>query len=124
VIPKQEMESTRANVSFADDRHSNQPVKQEIQRMTNILDAKYSKADLIKIVKEADHLTSEEQEQLYKTLKKKNEDIFDGTLGTFTGKPYNMKLKEKCEPFHAQRFLVPHIHEFTFKLELDHLCSL
>jgi hypothetical protein len=71
VIPKQEMESTRANVSFADDRHSNQPVKQEIQRMTNILDAKYSKADLIKIVKEADHLTSEEQEQLYKTFKKK-----------------------------------------------------
>ncbi len=81
-----ELESTQANVYFADDQRSNQPVRQKIQRMTDILDAKYSKADLVKIVKDADHPTNKEREQLYRILKK-NEDMFDGRLGTFTGKP-------------------------------------
>ncbi len=91
--------------------------------MTDILDAKYSKADLRKIVEEATHLNDKEREQLYKTLKK-NEDLFDGTLGTFNGEPYDIKLKENAEPFHTRPFPVPRIHEFTFKSELDRLCSL
>ena len=117
------MESTQADAYFVDDRRSNQPIKQEIQRMTDILDAKYSKADLRKLVEEATHLNDEEKEQLYKTIKK-NEDLFDGTLGTFTGEPYDIKLKENAEPFHTRPFPVPRIHEFTFRLELDRLCSL
>jgi hypothetical protein len=69
-IPWRDMESTQADAYFADDRHANQPVEQEIQRMTDILDAKYSKADLRKIVEEATHLNEKEREQLYKTSKK------------------------------------------------------
>ena len=75
--------------------------------MTDILDAKYSKADLRKIVEEATHLNDKEREQLYKTFKK-NEDLFDKPLGTFTGEPYDIKLKENAEPFHTRPFPVPH----------------
>ena len=58
------------------------------------------------------------------TLLKKYEDLFDGTLGEFTGKPYDIKLKDNIEPFHSRPFPVPRIHEFTLKSELDRLCSL
>ena len=69
-IPWRDVESTQADAYFADDWQVNQPGEQGIQQMTNILDAKYSKADLRKIVEEATHLNDKEREQLYKTLKK------------------------------------------------------
>jgi hypothetical protein len=92
-IPWQDMDSTIEDVYFADNLYSKEPVEQEIQRMTDILDAKYKKADLTKVVEAAVHLSSKEREQLYKWLKK-HEDLFDGTLGKFTGKPYYIKLKD------------------------------
>jgi hypothetical protein len=50
--------------------------------------------------------------------------LFDGTLGTFTGAPCDVKLKDNVEPHHARPFPVPKIHELTLKSELDHLCEL
>jgi predicted aspartyl protease len=122
-IPWRDMDSTIEDAYFAEDIYSNEPVEQEIQRMTDILDAKYSKADLRKVVDAAVHLSTKEREELYRLLKK-HEDLFDGTLGTFTGEPYDIKLKDNVEPFHTRPFPVPRIHEFTFKSELDRLCSL
>jgi hypothetical protein len=95
----------------------------EIKQMTDILDAKYTKANLEEIVKAADHLNYTERDELYKLLKK-YEDLFDGTLGTFTGTPYDIKLKENVEPFHTRASPVPKIHELTFKSEIDRLVSL
>ena len=43
---------------LAEDRQSYQPVEQEMQQMTDILDAKYKKANLDEIAADADHLTS------------------------------------------------------------------
>ena len=80
--------------------------------MTDILDAKYSKADLRKIVEEATHLNEKEREQLYKTLKK-NEDLFDGTLGTFTGKPYDIRVKDNVEPRRSRCLPVPKSDELA-----------
>jgi hypothetical protein len=94
-----------------------------MQRMTDILDAKYKKANLDKIAANANHLTNSEQESLLKLLKK-YEDLFDGTLGTFTGTPYDIKLKNSVEPHHAQPFPVLKIHKLTLKSELDRLCEL
>ena len=42
-------------------------------------------------------------------------------LGTCHGKPYDIKLKPYAEPYHGKPFPVPHIHELTFKQELDRL---
>ncbi len=122
-IPWRSQDSTKEDIFLADDLYSNEPIEQEIKRMTDILDAKYAKADLRKVVDAAVHLTNDEQESLY-TLLKKYEDLFDGTLGEFTGKPYDIKLKDNIEPFHSRPFPVPRIHEFTLKSELDRLCSL
>ena len=45
--------------------------------------------------------------------------MFDGNLGTWYGKPYDIKLKPDAEPYHGKPFPVPRIHELTFKQELD-----
>ena len=45
--------------------------------------------------------------------------MFDGNLGTWHGKPYDIKLKPGAEPYLGKPFPVPHIHEHTFKQELD-----
>jgi transposase InsO family protein len=122
-IPWRNVDSTYDDIYLAEDRHNYQPIEQEMQRMTDILDAKYKKADLNEIASSADHLTTSEQASLLALLKK-YEGLFDGTLGTFTGKPYDIQLKDNVQPHHARPFPVPKIHELTLKAELDRLCDL
>jgi transposase InsO family protein len=122
-IPWRNIDSTVEDIYLVEERQSYQPIEQEMQRMTDILDAKYKKANLEEISEGADHLTNSEQKSLLKLLKK-YEDLFDGTLGTFTGKPYDIKLKDNVEPHHARPFPVPKIHELTLKSELDRLVEL
>ena len=50
--------------------------------------------------------------------------MFGANLGTWYGKPYDIKLKSDKEPYHGKHFLVPCIHERTFKQELDQLEAL
>ena len=47
--------------------------------------------------------------------------MFDGNLGTWHGKPYDIKLKPDAESYHGKKFPVPRIHELTFKQELNRL---
>ena len=86
--------------------------------MKRILDAKYSKADIKTIAESSTHLDPQERNELY-TLLKKYENLFDGNLGTWHGKPYDIKLKPDAEPYHGKPFPVPYIHELTFKQEFD-----
>ena len=88
--------------------------------MKRILDAKYSKADIKSIAESSTHLDPQERNELYRILKK-YESLFDGNLGTWHGKPYDIKLKPDAEPYHGKPFPVPRIHEITFKQELDRL---
>jgi hypothetical protein len=113
-IPWRSVDSTIDNIYQAEDRRNYQPIEQEMQRMTDILDAKHKKANLHKIASSADHLTNSEQSSLLPLLKK-HKDSFDGTLSTFTGKPCDIKLKDNVEPHHAQPFPVPKTHELTLK---------
>ena len=57
----------------------------------------------------------------YYTLLKKYECSFDGNIGTWHGKPYDINLKPDAEPYHGKPFPVTRIHELTFKQELDRL---
>jgi hypothetical protein len=122
-IPWRNIDSAVEDICLAEDRQFNQPVEQEMNRMNEILDAKYSKADPNEAADSADHLTTSEQGKLL-TLLKKYEDLFDGTLGTFTGAPHDIKLKDDVEPHHARPFPVPKIHELTLRSELDRSCDL
>ena len=54
----------------------------EADRMSTILDAKYSKADFKAVAQATPHLLDEEKKQLEQLLKK-YESLFDGTVGTW-----------------------------------------
>ena len=91
--------------------------------LQKILDVKYAPADLNAVIQACRHLSDEEKNQLHALLKK-YEHLFDGTLGTWNNKPYNIELKEGAKPYHSQPFPVPKVHEHTLKVELDRLVKL
>jgi hypothetical protein len=89
-------------------------------RVQKILEAKYEPANLEEITRGITHLTDAEQTRLLELLQK-YEHLFDGTLGTWTGEPYDIKLKKGAKPYHVRPFPVPKIHEQTLKLEIARL---
>jgi hypothetical protein len=60
-IPWRNVNSTVEDIHLAENRHSCQPAEAEMQRMSDILDAKHKKANLDEIASSADHLSSNEQ---------------------------------------------------------------
>ena len=111
-IPWSDVDST-ANDLFALSQH-NTPFNSETKRMKRILDAKYSKADIKTITESSTHLDPQERNELY-TILKKYECLFGGNLGTWHGKPYDIKLKPNAETYHGKSIPVPHIHELLGK---------
>ena len=91
--------------------------------MKHILDDKYTKADLKTITEISTHIDIQERNEIYK-LSKKYESLFYSNLGTWHGEPYDIKLELDTEPYHGKPFPVTHIHELTFKQELDRLKAL
>ena len=71
----------------------------EMDRFKRILDAKYEKADLDKIVDESTHFSNTERGKLLAVLQK-YEILFDGTLGQWTGTDYKIDLREDATPYH------------------------
>ena len=115
-IPWCDMDST-TNYVLAISQY-NAPFNSETNRMKRILDDKYTKSDLKTIAESSTHTDPQEINELYTRLKK-HESLFYGNLGTWHGKPYDIKLKPDAEPYHGKPFHVPRIHELTFKKELD-----
>ena len=72
--------------------------------MKRILDAKYTKADLETITESSTHLDTQERNELY-TLLDTYQSLFDGNIGTWHGKTYDIKLKPDAEPYHGTLFL-------------------
>ena len=91
--------------------------------LQKILDAKYTPAELNAVVQVFRHLSEDEKNQLHALLKK-YQHLFEGTLGTWNYKHYNIKLKEGAKPYHSRPFPVPKVHEHTLKVELDKLIKL
>jgi hypothetical protein len=54
----------------------------------------------------------------------KYKDLFDGTLGKWTGSPYDIELKEGAQPYHAKPFPIPRVHVDTLRVEVERLCKL
>ncbi len=70
--------------------------------VTQILDAKYKKADLQSIVRDnCKHLSTNQQKKILQLLKK-YESLFDGTFGDWKTKPVSFQLKEGVSPYHGQ----------------------
>ena len=66
------------------------------------------------IAESSTHLDLQEINELY-TLLKYYESLFDGNLGTWNGKLYDITLKPDAELYNGKPFPVPHIHELMFK---------
>ncbi len=85
----------RLNHSLAMEPQSTQDAT---KRVTQILDAKYQKADLQSIVRDnCKHLSADQKRKLLQLLRK-YESLFDGTLGGWKTKPVSFQLKEGVSP--------------------------
>jgi hypothetical protein len=109
--------------ALVEDQAESESVKDSMSRLTRILDANYDTPVLEDEVAKMTHLNPI-QRNLLLALFKKNEDLFDGQLGDWTGDPVEIPLKEGAKPYHARAFPIPHIHEDTFKKDLDRLVSI
>ena len=89
-------------------------------RMSQILDAKYSKADIYKITREVKTL-NEDKPQRLKHILRTSESLFDSTLGRWVGDPYKIKLRADATPFHAKPFPVPYAYEKMLRMEVERL---
>ena len=99
-------------------------VQQASNRVNKILDAKYEKADLPKIIKEnCEHLNVNEKNSLLHTLLN-FEGLFDGSLGEWQTKPVSVEIKPNVTPYHAKPFGIPQIHMDTVKKEVERLVEL
>ena len=65
------------------------PDTTEAERIQDILDAKYCKADLTKLSQECEQLNKADQLKLLKLLQK-YEHLFDGTVGTWNTDPVDL----------------------------------
>ena len=100
-----------------EESYESQALNDASTHLKKILDAKYEPADLNKIARNCDYLTDDEQMQLL-LLQHKYQHLFNGSLGTWNGKPYDIELKLDAEHYHSRPFPVPKIHEATLEIEL------
>ena len=108
---------------MVEDQAESESVKDSLSRLTRILDANYDTPVLEDEVANMTHLNPI-QRNLLLALLKKNEDLFDGQLGNWVSNLVEIPLKEGAKPYHARAFPIPHIHESTFKKDLDRLVSI
>jgi len=88
--------------------------------LKDILDAKYEKADLGKVVEENSHLTPDQKHQLHSVLTKLT-DLFDGTLGKWNMGVYDIELRPEATPYHTKPYPIPYSRLHTLKLEVERL---
>jgi hypothetical protein len=99
--------------------YAHDPSTTDAERIQNIIESKYTPADLNKIVEECTHLEKDEQRQLLRLLQK-FENLFDGTLGTWKTDPVDLELvNPNVKPYHAKPYPVPYSQEKRLKEELN-----
>jgi hypothetical protein len=101
-----------------EESYESQALNNASSHLKKILDVKYEPADLDKIACNCDDLTDNKQTQLLSLLHK-YQHLFDGSIGTWNDKTYDIELKPDAKPYHSRPFPVPKIHEATIKIELE-----
>ena len=79
--------------------------------MHRILDNKYEKAYVNKVMtKQCQHLNAEEHKRLL-IMRSKFEDLVNGTLGTWNTTLLEMELKDNAKPVCLRPCPLPRVHE-------------
>jgi hypothetical protein len=73
---------------------------------TQILESKYDKADINKVVAHQNHLDSKQQADLHNILSKHTK-LFCGKLGHYKAKKMHLELLPGAQPKHAKPYSVP-----------------
>ena len=87
-------------------------IAEDTERMSKILDAKYTPADLRKVANTNAHLTNNQKEKLYALLSQ-HEPLFDSTMGKWEGNPYDMELYKGAKSDHKNPYSIPHTYKRT-----------
>ena len=121
-IPMRPPRSTAEDAFFS---HISEKADEELNsKYEKLLDNDYHKADLPDLAKQNAQLSSEQQQKLLELLQK-YEPLFDGTLGTYNGKQYDIELQDDAKPFHLKRpYSVPHAYKAAFYKEVERLCKI
>ena len=80
-------------------------------------------ANFKEITTKLKYLNSDEQLLIFRQFKK-HENMFDGTLGNYTGTEYIIELLEAAQPYHTKPFPIPKVHEETLKTDVNRLVSI
>ena len=92
--------------------------------MHRILDAKYKKADLNKVMtKQYQQLNTKELERLLNLLWK-YEELFNGTLGTWNTTPVDLELRDDAKLVCSRPYPLSRIHKVIFRKEVKILVNL
>ena len=98
--------------------------KKATQRVVEILDANYEKADLQALVDATGpHLGLHDKNKLLDLLKE-FEELFDRTQCDWRTEPVSFELKEGAKPYHGRPYPVPKIRKETTLKEFNRLCEL
>ena len=123
-VLKRENRITHQVTSFPKAQPDPVVVAEATDRTLGILDAKYEKADLPKVIREnCSHLSSVQRANLLKLLQK-YEELFDGSLGDFQTDPVSFDMNLGAKPYHGRAFPVPHTQKEVFKKEVERLVEL
>ena len=93
--------------SYVKEVYESENVRTVTKRLRVILDAKYEKEDLHKVMEnQYQHSKMTQRNELIKLLQK-SEELFYGTLGTWKIDPVEFELKEYDNPICLQPYPVP-----------------
>jgi hypothetical protein len=73
---------------------------------TEILDAKYERTDVAKVVKRLTHLNVHQKAELLQLLQENNK-MFNGTLGIYPHKKVHIDIDPNAKPVHSRPYPVP-----------------
>ena len=101
----------------------NKTVSNATKRMKKILNTNYKKGNLKKIVNNLKYLNNDKQCVILK-ISRKREEMFDGTLGNYTGPEYKIELLEGVKPYHAKPFPIPKLHKEIPRTEVNRIVNI
>ena len=88
-----------------------------------ILDAKYESVQIDDVVNQLEHLNIQQKADVKQVLTEFTK-LFDGTLGVYPHRKFQIDLEPNAKPKHARPYPVPVVHLEAFKKELVHLCNI
>ena len=86
--------------------------------MRKILDAKYKKSDLNKVMTKQFQLLNATEGYRLLNILKKSEDLFDRKLGMWNTTPVDLELEYDAKPVFSRPYPVPRVHVSMFKNEV------